>query len=442
MSHKPKQVSLGRIYLDNQNPRHDPIDNEPEIVAHLIAHEKVKALAADIAIRGTSPLERLAAIPHADKKNFFIAVEGNRRLCALKLLNDPDKAPEAHRAYFRGLAKKMDIPPKSLEVVAFDDRKSARQWIELRHDGEQDGVGTRSWRAAQKARFDQQGGAPTNPNAQAISLLDYSIKKGLISDDERGQLSVTTLTRFLSNPVFRNVLGLANAKDITILVPPDEFDRAVEKFLRDALDGKESGVHSRTSKQEREDYGRKLQKQGAAPTNRLEAPVNVNPKPSAAKPLDARGAQATATPRRDNSSPDLRSTVIPSAFKARITDKVLKRLYDELKTLDSGYSFACAYLLRAVIEQAARLFLKKRGKGIDADLHVLIGRVADELLADGVSAKEVKVFRVMANDRDSRASPETLGAFVHGAQIPSAVELARAWDNVESNMKLLFAEIG
>ena len=94
MTHKTKQVSLSRIYLDNQNPRHDPIDNEPEIVAHLIAHEKVKSLAADIAIRGTSPLERLAAIPHADKKNFFIAVEGNRRVCALKLLNDPDKAPD------------------------------------------------------------------------------------------------------------------------------------------------------------------------------------------------------------------------------------------------------------------------------------------------------------------------------------------------------------
>ena len=303
-------------------------------------------------------------------------------------------------------------------------------------------MGTRSWRAAQKARFDQQGGTPTNPNAQAISLLDYSVKHSLISDEERAQLGVTTLTRFLSNPVFRNVLGLANAKDVTILVPPEEFNRAVEKFLRDALEGKGSWSPRAPASRSRRTTAESSKNRVQRPPAAQDGQVNVNAKPSAAQPLDARAPQATVAPRRDNRSPDHRSTVIPSTFKAKITDKVLKRLYDELKTLDSSYSFACAYLLRAVIEQTAKLFLKKRGKAYDADLHVLIGRVADELQADGLSAKEVKGFRVMANDRDSRASPETLGTFVHGGQIPTAVELARAWDNVESNMARLFAEIG
>lgn len=442
MQYRTKQVPLSKIYLDNDNPRHDPIDNEPEIVAHLIAHEKVKNLAADIAKRGTSPLERLAAIPHSVAKSSFIAVEGNRRVCALKLLADPDKAPEDHRSFFRNLASKMEAPPKTLEVVEFDDRESARQWIELRHDGEQDGVGTRSWRAAQKARFSQQGSASSNPNAQTILLLDYAAKRGLVTNDERDQLSVTTLTRFLSNPVFRNVLGLANAKDLSIIVPQEEFDRAVEKFLRDAIEGKESGVHSRTSKQDREDYSRKLQKQGLAPTNRLHQPIEPKPKAPAAKPLNAKNDQAVSSVRRNNKSPDARAKVVPSAFKAKITDTILKRLFDELRDLDSTYySFACAYLLRAVVERAVKLFLKKRGKGHEGDLHVLIGRVADELQNDGVPVGELKYLRVMANDRDSKASPETLGSFVHGSQIPTGVELARAWDNLDKNLSRLFAEI-
>jgi len=443
MQYKTKQVPLSRLYLDNENPRHDPIDNEPEIVAHLITHEKVKNLAADIARRGTSPLERLAAVPHSVAKNSYIAVEGNRRICALKLLADPEKAPEDHRTFFRSLAKVMGAWPKVLEIVEFDDRESARQWVELRHDGEQEGVGTRAWRAPQKARFAKQRSRSTNPNAQAVELLDYAAKRGLITAADRRQISVTTLTRFLSNPVFRNVLGLANSKDVSIIVPQDEFDRGVEKFLRDSLEGKETGVHSRTSKQEREDYSRKLQKQGIAPTSRLHTAFEAKPKHTAARPLDfTGGTQSTVTIRRENRSPDARSKVIPAKFKAKITDTVLKRLYDELKDLDSTYySFACAYLLRAIVERTVKLFLKKRGKGHEGELHVLIGRVADELQTEGIATGELKYLRVMASDRDSKASPETLGSFVHGSQIPTGVELARAWDNLEKNLSRLFIEI-
>ncbi|MEI7298262.1 hypothetical protein WCQ02_39820 [Paraburkholderia tropica] len=442
MSFEPKHIELRRIYLDNTNPRHDPIDNEPDIVAHLIAHEKVKALASDIAEKGTSPLERLAVVPHGRARNSYIAVEGNRRLCALKLLADPEKAPEPHRGFFRSLSRKARLPEK-IEVVAFENRESARQWIELRHEGALDGVGTRPWNPAQKARFNAQGSPSSNPNAQALMMLDYAVRRGLISQDERTNLSLTTLTRFLSNPVFRNVLGLATAKDISAVVPQEEFDRGIEKFLRDAMAGKDSGVHSRTNKEEREAYGRKLQKQGVAPTSRLAEPVEFPTKPPPSKSLDAhKGSQTSSSPRRDNQSPDVRATAIPSKFKARISDKILKRLYDELKTLDSDtYAFSCAYLLRAVVEQSTKLFLKKRGKGHTGELHVLIGRMADELQSDGIPAPQLKYLRVMANDRDSRASPETLGSFVHGGQIPTAVELAKAWDNLSDILSVIFAEL-
>src|SRR5688500_8905980 len=110
MAAKPviQPVDLARVYLDNVNPRHDPIDNEREIIAHLLAREYVKPLARDIAERGSlSPLERLAVIPHPSVRDAYISVEGNRRVCALKLLADPEKAPdESDRRYFRQQAAK------------------------------------------------------------------------------------------------------------------------------------------------------------------------------------------------------------------------------------------------------------------------------------------------------------------------------------------------
>ena len=93
MGHQFLEIRIQKIYLDNNNPRHDPIDNEPSLIAHLVAHEQVKSLAEDIVRQGMmNPLDRLAVIPHLSAKGAFVVAEGNRRLCALKLLHDPDKA--------------------------------------------------------------------------------------------------------------------------------------------------------------------------------------------------------------------------------------------------------------------------------------------------------------------------------------------------------------
>ena len=89
MTYSVKEVDLGRIYLDNNNPRHDPINNEAEIISHLIANEGVKPLARHIAKAGrTSPLERIAVVAHPKVKGAYVAAEGNRRVCAIKLLAD------------------------------------------------------------------------------------------------------------------------------------------------------------------------------------------------------------------------------------------------------------------------------------------------------------------------------------------------------------------
>ena len=59
----------------------------------LLGKEKVRKLAEDIATKGISPLDRLGVTAHPKVNDSYVAVEGNRRLCALKLLADPEKAP-------------------------------------------------------------------------------------------------------------------------------------------------------------------------------------------------------------------------------------------------------------------------------------------------------------------------------------------------------------
>lgn len=438
MDYELKQVQLRRIYLDNENARHDPIDAEPDIVAHLVEAEYVKPLARDIVARGsTSPLERLAVFPHPEIKGSYIAAEGNRRLCALKLLGDPNKAPEGERSFFRQLASKLVSPIDELDVVVFTERKAARQWVSLRHEGPQDGVGTRDWNARQKARFNEEGERKSNPNILAVQALDYALKNGLISRAEHDRISVTTITRFLESPVIRNTLGLISRWDLSINVPEQQFKVGLQRLLKDALAGGKSGVTSRTNKRDRETYAHKLRKEGAAPKDRVRQPLKLDSKT---------GRSVIISPpkqKRHNRNPDLRPHVIPSDFVVQIKDKVLKRIFDELREIDTHeYSFATAYLFRAFIEQSARVFCRKFGLGYDAELHILIGRVEKKLQAEqALNERELKPLRVMASEREHRLSPETLGEWVHGTTIPTRAELNRRWESLQPCLEAILSRI-
>src|SRR4051794_5770659 len=98
MTVKPKYVdavAVGRIFLALENPRHEPFETEAQVIDYLCEKEDVYPLARDIAKHGLNPLERLALIELKKRQkgsgpaNYY-AAEGNRRICALKLLDDPE----------------------------------------------------------------------------------------------------------------------------------------------------------------------------------------------------------------------------------------------------------------------------------------------------------------------------------------------------------------
>lgn len=246
-------VPIGRIFLLHSNPRHEPFDTEDEAIAYLCAKEDVYPLARDIVKYGVNPLERGGVFP-ADKKqsggSYFVA-EGNRRVCALKLLNDPERAPASLRKSFAGLADGW-TPIKSLDVAKFPDYGSIRIWLDRIHNGPQGGRGRRQWNPEQKTRFD--GG---NRNAASQALLDYAEAEKMITAEERkGKL--TTVQRFITKDAFSESLGLdqSNPSDLARTRPKQEFDIILRRFMRD-LAGKKA-VTSRMNKNEINAYARPL----------------------------------------------------------------------------------------------------------------------------------------------------------------------------------------
>ena len=261
-------VPVRKIFLSLDNPRHVPVGTEPIAIARLCEKENVFQLARDIVTNGLNPLERFALVPGKNsgqgEQQTYVVAEGNRRICALKVLHDPELAPVSLRPSFERL-KSQWKPIKNVTAAVFDDPEDVRLWLERIHSGPQGGVGRKDWIAEQKARFDGE-----NKNRAAQALLDYAQKNSMITEAERAG-KLTTVQRFMTNDVFRETIGIdqSDPNELNRTRPQEQFDQLLKQFMRDLV-GKEK-VHSRMNKPEIIRYSRPLSTLKGITTDRGEA---------------------------------------------------------------------------------------------------------------------------------------------------------------------------
>lgn len=434
-------AALSRLHLDSHNPRHDVTEDEPLIIEQLVRGEQILPLAEDICERGLSPLERLAAIPHPTLDGHFVMVEGNRRLCSLKLLRDPAKAPLPDRKAFKKLSDRKPTLPRTLEIAVFPNRSIANQWIALKHGGQQGGIGTKNWNASQSSRFKNSLDNVSRPNSLALAVLDYAVDAGLVTGDQRTGIALTTVTRYLTNPVVRSALGLTSPSEFLINVEKSEFDLALSRFLEDVLLGE---VHSRSRAPERAEYGRSLIASGHSPATKLPTPYSPD-QTARTRKTDAEPATGDKqqTSRRNNRNPDLGTKVVRSGYAVHISDHTTKRVFDELKDIEaSKFTFAAAALLRLLMERVCRAYAKKCGLGDTGDLSAVIGRCATYMEQKAGAPKSVfQIWRTLSSNAQHYLSPGTLGAYVHGGTTPVLTELRRGWTDLEEGLTLMLDTI-
>ncbi len=291
------------LLLNRENPRHVPKENQEQIIEYLLADEEVYNLARHMSQNGINPLEVVAVFPDDDGN--LIVAEGNRRVCAAQLLTDPQKAPESARARFKAFAaKSQDV--SQINIAEFPDYATARPWLQVLHDGEQDGVGRRRWKPEQKTR------ATTNKStdALAVALMDYAEQQGIISSDMRKAVQVSTATRYLANPAVRKAMGLtsvATSDKIEFIGDAERF----AKILTDFFDGIQSKkLHSRSVTADWVRYASELVSAFGAPIGAAK-PVGT-PAPATAP------ATATATATTTAPSPGTRSRKAPRPTRAKI----------------------------------------------------------------------------------------------------------------------------
>lgn len=136
---------LSELRLDQRNYRTGASATQRDAISLIIDDQKGKLvnLAEDILAVGLSPGEPIWVTRDTDAPGKYVVVEGNRRVAALKILENPTLADgTVIEKPFATLAKQYaEQPIRELEARVFASREDALPWQRRRHMTNVSGVG-------------------------------------------------------------------------------------------------------------------------------------------------------------------------------------------------------------------------------------------------------------------------------------------------------------
>ena len=153
-------IDVDDLVVDEENPRFEAVSTEDDALFSILKDQslasgnKILNLARDIVEHGLNASELLVVTPIDGTKTFLVR-EGNRRVTAIKLSLHTDRIPSGFNDLAPLFAELSDAMQSHRSVGCYvcDDEEEIRRLLVLRHGGENGGIGTVKWNAAQTARF-------------------------------------------------------------------------------------------------------------------------------------------------------------------------------------------------------------------------------------------------------------------------------------------------
>jgi hypothetical protein len=439
MAYKHKKIKATQLLLNTENPRYEMVGNQRDAITTMVEEQKEKLirLAEDFVTAGMNPADPVIVVEHESLRNKYVVLEGNRRVTTLKLLDNPELIPEKNKSILNRF-KKLNTnykqnPFDGIDCIVFDDEKEAYRWIRLKHTGENEGIGTVSWDAQQKSRFDEK---IEGRLSYAVQIIDFMHRQQVESSlkDNLKNVPSSSLQRLVTDPDFRKVVGIdvLDGKVIT-KYDPSELIKPLKKVMTDLLNP-EFTVKEIYYKDDRLNYLETF-KQTDLPDPKKEldgAWALTSPNPPIAKSTSG----TSNSSKKSASVSTTRNTIIPKSQMMAISQLRINKLYRELKDLDlRDFVNAAAITFRVFIELSVDSFIDiKKIAGITnkTELYNKIRVVADNLEQNGHCTKaELKGIRTATTDPHNIMSVNTFNAYVHNKHFsPDANNLKLTWDNI------------
>ncbi|MGQ3018211.1 MAG: hypothetical protein ACT6SK_00420 [Phenylobacterium sp.] len=422
-------------------------------------------------MKGVNPGEPVWVVP-SEIRGKYIVEEGNRRITALKLMENPAIADGTSQAKaFRRLAKiYADSPIREVEVRIFGSREEVLPWKRRRHMTAASGVGLAPWKPMAKGRANRDVGAEA-PRFLAVAELLADEKDAAWNEvAEALDNRWTTVDRVLNADPFSKVLGV-HIDPKTSIVRFENGDakagRALLMRILSAIAAPEFDFAEIEDKEDRERFIKRFAAwsvKGASPEPHEEpapgsgepsdppnTPVDdATPAPSdeeeSARPEDTRSRRDAADAARRTLAPDKGPRLLA------VTGARLGPLYAECRKIKvKGNENAAAFLLRVFIELSSEALLHEkavkfprslRDKNITSwdDYKV---KLSDKITAVALhldpanNAKEFQQARLsVRTDHIGASSITTLHGYFHNRHLlPDAESIKATWDGWESYLR-------
>ena len=149
---KFKKINYSSIKLDPENPRLPSSfkrekKEEKDLINWMLLEAATVELMYAIGQNGYFIGEQLLVVEDEDNSENYIVIEGNRRLAAVKLLNDPGLA-SVKKSAIGEVIENTKERPKNIPCLIFDDKSEILKYLGFRHI-----TGIKSWKLLQKASY-------------------------------------------------------------------------------------------------------------------------------------------------------------------------------------------------------------------------------------------------------------------------------------------------
>lgn len=348
-----KTIKLTSLFVNTENYRFEPLSSQKEAIDKMVEDQgdKLYSLVDDIVTNGLSPVDLIIVTPNEDN-NKYIVLEGNRRITSLKLLNNPTLIDDKYislRKKFQKLQKENPNAISELKNIAcavFENPTEADIWIKRKHSGELNGIGTVTWNAQQKQRFEEKTEGKSSIPLQIITLLKSQDNVSDTIKDSLSKLNITNLQRLMSDPYVREHLGLGiNNGTLVSKVEVSEVVKGLIKVVTDILNPefKVSEIYNREKRKQYIDNFDTNQKPDLS--NEASEQWSVQ------DIVDNKGQVLINSERREikkanNQKARNRAGLVPKTLILHINNPKINKIFEELKHIQvKTCVFTCKKLL-------------------------------------------------------------------------------------------------
>lgn len=419
-------LSPAMLLIDPENPRlPQPNTGQREAQRALSQHlqRKILALAKHIVAHGMNPADLTIVMPTNDDLKRYVVLEGNRRLVALKALENPDSLVGAVDNevlnQFRELSRTyQSTPVESLMCASVKNREEARIWIELRHTGENQGAGVVPWGSDESARFRARSGQfPLH--SQALNFLEQN---GHLTPEKRRDVPASSFKRLLATPEIRAKVGLdLKDGDLQFLAEPKHIAKALLFIVEELVSGrtKTEDIYTRPK---RVKYAKNLPESIVVKPTQPGRPVPGSKKPKAAP-----------KPKRER----VRDNLIPRDCVMSIGNRRIYDIETELRSLSlETHTNAVSVLFRVFLELSVDAYItdKKLAATQEQALAAKILAVVEDLLTRKKLSPQQAVPVRRAMQRDSFLAPSLtlMHKYLHNQHVfPAPGDLRAHWNSLQ-----------